>query len=150
VGAYFGGVEGFYPAPSSHLFAAVIALDSGKDFPDSKNFTTPDCLAVGTFETGARPGDAIAPMDLIAGPGWYLAAIGSNAFGVDFQGSEAAHLPTELEDNAPGQLMIAIGAGHEGFLSNAGAPRFVVRGETLSPTEKSSPISSRRLTNGCS
>lgn len=150
VGAFFAWPEYLLPAPSSHLFAAVIALEGGNDFPDSQDFTTPDCIGVGTFQTGARPGDAVAPMNRVVGPGWYFAAIGSNAFGAEFRGPEAAHLPTELEDNAPGQIVYGIRAGREGFSPIEGAPRFVVQGEALSTGKNSQPIASHRPTGGCS
>jgi hypothetical protein len=74
-------------------------------------------------------------MDLVVEPGWYLVLVGSNAFGAQFTGSEAAHLPMGFDDNAPDQLMIAIIRGHTDFSTNEGAPRFVVYGEPVSEAE---------------
>lgn len=133
VGAYFGGgVQGFYPAPSVELFAAIIALSDGEDLPDSQELSTADCVATQVFRTLPVPGDAIAPMDVTVEPGWYLVLVGSNAFGAQFEGLQPAELPIGFEDDSPGQLMLAIIHGQTDFFLNEGAPRFVVHGDRVS------------------
>jgi hypothetical protein len=133
-GAYFGD-----SAPPVKLFAAIVALSGEDDLPDSQDLSTDDCIAAQVFRTLPHPGDAIATMDVTVEPGWYLVLLGSNAFGAEFEGLRPTELPMEFEDNAPGQLMVAIAHGQTGFFLNEGAARFVVHGEEISEMSAGSP-----------
>ncbi len=139
VGGYFRNTD---PA-SATLFAAITALTSDSDYPDSNDLSTTDVVASTTFLVPGNlsGGDVMTPFSATLDPGWYALSFGTGAFGAPSAGSgttDGIGMIVLSNDLAPSQFPFSIQPGIRFNNTNA-ATRFVVTGEESTRASESGP-----------
>jgi hypothetical protein len=124
VGGYFDNF-----GDNQTLFAAIIALDSLFDRPNSFDLTTSDVVETTTFEVETTSGaDFTAQLNVFLSAGFYAVAFGQGAFGADDSvGFGDVSLPDILDDFSTTAVLplTAVPFGNFGL-----PPRFVLQGAT--------------------
>lgn len=139
VGGFFRNTD---PAPVT-LFAAITALTSETDYPDSNDLSATDVVASTTFSVPGNlsGGDVMTPFSATLDPGWYSLSFGTGAFGAPSVGPETSGgigMIVLSNDLAPNQFPFSIQPGIRFNNTNA-ATRFVVTGEESTSASESGP-----------
>jgi hypothetical protein len=87
MGGHFGS-----PANGT-FFAAVVALNSGSDFPDSGDLTSSDVLGETLLTFPGPSAEVFSEIHLSLDPGWYALVFGSGLFGASGSGGALANNP---------------------------------------------------------
>lgn len=136
VGGYFENYDA-----SINVFAALIALDSLFDRPDSFDLSTPDVIATTVFNVGVGYGDYSGALSTTLGAGYYALAFGTGAFGADVAtDTTSLSLPSLLADVSGVSILPYTGIQDgnafgtpQQFVLQASAPRVFLTSATAVP-----------------
>jgi hypothetical protein len=121
-------VGGHFVAPpdtDTTFFAAIIALDSEFDFPDSEDLSTPDVLGATVLSILDTSAELSNNLDLVLNPGWYALVFGSGLFGANGNGGA---LLNNFDIGSPSYIGFLSGFGWGSRLSGK---RYFVNGEII-------------------
>jgi hypothetical protein len=89
VGGHFVG----YPSGDKSLFAAIVRLDNGTDFPNSGDLSTPDVLGHALLAFPNPSAEVFGGLNVHLDPGWYALVFGSGLFGATGRGAALLNNP---------------------------------------------------------
>jgi hypothetical protein len=115
------------------FFGAIVRLESGSDFPNSSDLSSPDVLGASVLSFPATSAEVYGDLSLSLTPGWYVLVFGSGLFGASGDGAAPRN---NVDIGAPVYVGFQPGAGWFNLsdLSDVGElvdHRFAIKGVVI-------------------
>jgi hypothetical protein len=119
----------FVASSSGTFFGAIVELDDGNDFPDSKDLMTSDVLGHSLLTFPNPSAEVFADLSLELAPGWYALVFGSGLFEATASGG-AVRNGTDIGE--PSYIVaLPAGTGWHDLTFSLPNHRFIVQGEIV-------------------